>query len=135
MLPEKVNFKIGIIIPNYNKEKYLEPLLTHLTKQLTSEVEVIIIDDASTDGSMDVINKYKDKFRIYQNERNMYNSYTRNVGLKATQGEYITFIDSDDDIKPDFVATILEAIQTAHDGYFFDYEVRNIADSGVVEKG
>jgi len=127
--------KLSIIIPNYNKEKYLEPLLAHLAAQLTPEVEVIIIDDASTDGSMRIINKYKDKFHIYQNERNMYNSYTRNVGLKAAQGEYVTFIDSDDDIKPDFVATILEATQTAHDGYFFDYEVRNVANTGSVEKG
>jgi len=127
--------KLSIIIPNYNKEKYLEPLLAHLAEQLAPEVEVIIVDDASTDGSMRIINKYKDKFSIYQNERNMYNSYTRNVGLKVAQGEYVTFIDSDDDIKPDFVATILEAMQTAHDGYFFDYEVRNVANTGSVEKG
>lgn len=128
--------KLSVIIPNYNKERYLEPLLSHLKEQMTDEVEVIVIDDASTDGSMSIIEKYSDVFRIFMNEENKYNSYTRNVGVKNAKGKYITFIDSDDDISPDFINVILETIKSNHDGYFFDYRVINcIKPNDPVEKG
>lgn len=128
--------KLSVVIPNYNKEEWLEPLLSHLKEQMTSEVEVIIVDDKSTDGSMDIINKYKDDFRIFENEINKYNSYTRNVGIDNAKGTYITFIDSDDDIVPDFINVIFDNIKTKHDGYFFDYNVVNrINPNEEVEKG
>lgn len=127
--------KLSIIIPNYNKDKYLDTLLSHLKEQITNEVEVIVIDDASTDGSKDIIKKYEDVFKVYYNEENKYNSYTRNVGLLHSKGKYVTFIDSDDDIVPDFVSAILDNIKSKHDGYFFDYNNINVHNSGEVEKG
>jgi len=127
--------KLSIIVPNYNKDKYLDTLLSHLKEQITNEVEVIVIDDASTDGSKDIIKKYEDVFTTIYNEENKYNSYTRNVGLLHSKGKYVTFIDSDDDIVSDFVKAILDNIKSKHDGYFFDYNVINIHGSGEVEKG
>lgn len=127
--------KLSVIIPNYNKEGYLKPLLEHLKEQLTDEVEVIVIDDASTDSSWGIISEYKDVFKVLKNDVNRYNSYTRNVGIDNAVGEYITFMDSDDDIKEDFIKTILESIKTNKDGYFFDYTINNVIDGSYVEKG
>lgn len=127
--------KLSVIIPNYNKEGYLKPLLEHLKEQLTNEVEVIVIDDASTDSSWDIISEYKDVFKVLKNDINRYNSYTRNVGIDNAVGEYITFMDSDDDIKEDFIETILESIKTNKDGYFFNYTINNVIDGSYIEKG
>lgn len=127
--------KLSVIIPNYNKSKYIGTLLQHLKEQKTDEVEVIVIDDASTDNSWDIINEYSDVFTTIKNETNKYVAYTRNVGLDKAKGKYVTFIDSDDDIKPYFISYILECIQSNRDGYFFDYEVDNIINGETVEKG
>lgn len=126
---------LSIIVPNYNKAKYIDTLLSHLKEQMTDEVEVIVIDDASTDSSMEIISKYEDVFTIISNEENKYISYNRNVGLLHSKGKYVTFVDSDDDIVPDFIEAILERIKSNHDGYFFDYNIINIHKSGEIEKG
>lgn len=127
--------KLSVIIPNYNKSKYIGTLLQHLKEQKTDEVEVIVIDDASTDDSWSIISEYSDVFTTIKNETNKYVAYTRNVGLDKAKGKYVTFIDSDDDIKPYFIEIILRALDTNKDGYFFDYEVNNVLDGGPVEKG
>lgn len=127
--------KLSVIIPNYNKDKYLDTLLNHLKKQMTNEIEVIVVDDASSDNSPSIIKNYENIFRTYYNKENKYNSYARNAGLLHAEGQYVTFIDSDDDITPDFISMILKSIESGHDGYFFDYNVINVRDSAQVEKG
>lgn len=127
--------KLSVIIPNYNKDKYLDTLLNHLKKQMTNEIEVIIVDDASSDNSPSIIKNYENIFCTYYNKENKYNSYARNVGLLHAEGQYVTFIDSDDDITPDFISMILKSIESGHDGYFFDYNVINVRDSAQVKKG
>lgn len=127
--------KLSIIIPNYNKEKYIGKLLSQLKEQLTDEVEVIVIDDCSTDNSWNIIKEYSDVFITIRNETNKYVAYSRNVGLDKSKGKYITFIDSDDEVKPYFVNNILESIKSNKDGYFFDYEINNVVDGTEVEKG
>lgn len=127
--------KLSIIIPNYNKEKYIGKLLSQLKEQLNDEVEVIVIDDCSTDNSWNIIKEYSDVFTTIRNEINKYVAYSRNVGLDKSKGKYITFIDSDDEVKPYFVSNILESIKSNKDGYFFDYEINNVVDGTEVEKG
>lgn len=127
--------KLSIIIPNYNKEKYIGKLLSQLKEQLNGEVEVIVIDDCSTDNSWNIIKEYSDVFTTIRNEINKYVAYSRNVGLDKSKGKYITFIDSDDEVKPYFVSNILESIKSNKDGYFFDYEINNVVDGTEVEKG
>ena len=115
--------KLSIIIPNYNKGSFIGNLLEHLAVQKTDEIEVICIDDYSTDNSWDIIQTYKNIFTILRNQNNKYLTYTRNAGLRLAKGEYITFIDSDDDIAEDYISTILQDIISNHDGYFYDYKI------------
>ena len=115
--------RLSIIIPNYNKEKYIGKLLSQLKKQLLDGVEVIVVDDCSTDDSWNIIQEYKDVFKIIRLEKNSWVSRARNRGIEESSGEYITFIDSDDGIKPNFIKIILKHIETKRDGYFFDYDI------------
>lgn len=90
---------VSIIVPNYNYAQYIGNALTSIRAQTMRDWECIIIDDASTDDSVNVIKKYtrNDKrFRLIQHTTSRGISAARNSGLDAAQGEYIAFLDSDD---------------------------------------
>lgn len=127
--------KLSIVISVYNKEKYIGKLLSQLKQQLCEGVEVIVVDDASSDNSVKIIDEYKRVFTIIKHKENQYVCRTRNDGLFLAKGDYITFIDGDDEILPNFVTTILNDIKTNHDGYFYDYEINNVRCNEPVEKG
>lgn len=106
--------KISIIIPCYNVEKYVEKCIKSIMNQTYSELEVIVIDDKSTDRTYDVLLKlkkeYNDRFILLQNEKNSGLAYTRNFGVKKATGKYIGFIDSDDYVAPDYYEVLAEKI-------------------------
>ena len=85
--------KFSIIIPNYNKEDYVEETLNSIFNQTYKNYEVIVIDDASSDNSIEKIKKFD--FRLFQTNRKMAGG-ARNVGLDNATGDYILFLDSDD---------------------------------------
>ena len=89
--------KVSVIVPIYNVEKYLDKCLESLLKQTLKEIEIIAINDGSTDRSVEIIQKYINKFNIKLiNKTNGGLSSARNVGLENAIGEYIAFVDSDD---------------------------------------
>lgn len=91
--------KISIVIPCYNGEKYLEECLRSIDAQSYGDFEVIIINDGSTDQSVEVLNKWKSRnkfdLRIITTE-NQGSCAARNIGIKHSTGEYIQFLDVDD---------------------------------------
>lgn len=91
---------LSIIVPVYNSEKYLEACLNSLIKQSLKDYEIIVIDDASKDNSLDIIKKYQkylpDIIKVLVNKENLDLSDTRNKGLTYASGKYIGFVDSDD---------------------------------------
>ena len=93
--------KISVIVPVYNVENYLEECLNSLLSQTLRELEIICIDDGSTDNSLNILKKFQkksDKIKVYSKNNGGLGS-TRNIGLKYATGEYVSFIDSDDFIK------------------------------------
>ena len=90
--------KISVIVPVYNVEKYISECLDSILSQDLTDIEVICIDDGSTDGSLDVLRDYQmkdNRIRLFaQDNKGLGNA--RNVGMDNACGEYITFIDSDD---------------------------------------
>ena len=92
---------ISIIVPVYNTEKYLERCLTSLIEQTKKEIEIIIINDGSTDNSEKIIKKYKDSRIKYIKNVNQGIGATRNEGIERAQGKYLMFVDSDDYIEQD----------------------------------
>jgi len=90
--------KISVIIPIYNTGKYLERCLESLINQTLKDIEIICIDDGSSDNSPEILKTFaqKDKRIKVLTQKNQGQSVARNVGIKEAQGEYIGFIDSDD---------------------------------------
>lgn len=103
--------KVSIIVPIYNTAKYLDACLNSILKQTYQNLEIILVDDGSTDDTPKIIDNYtkKDKRIIVFHQKNRGQSAARNVGLSKATGDYISFIDSDDTIKPSFVADLLAA--------------------------
>ena len=91
--------KISIIVPVYNTSKDLDKCLNSLVNQSLKEIEIIVINDGSTDNSKEIIDNYKEKYpekiKCFHRENHGI-SETRNFGIKYATSEYITFIDSDD---------------------------------------
>lgn len=109
-----VKDKISIIVCVYNTEKYIPKCLDRLLNQTYSNLEIVVVNDGSTDGSLKILKQYAkkyDKIVLLSNERNQGLSYSRNVGLKYASGEYIGYIDSDDYIDETYYEKLMEAIQ------------------------
>ena len=90
---------ISVIIPVYNLEEYLHVCLNSVLKQTYQDFEIICIDDASTDSSLEILEYFNNKdsrVKIIKNDSNHGPGYSRNKGLDAAQGKYISFLDGDD---------------------------------------
>lgn len=100
--------KVSIIIPVYNNEFYLRKCLDSVINQTLKEIEIIIINDGSTDNSLEIIKEYRnrDKRIIIINKENEGVSKTRNRGLDICKGQYIQFIDSDDYIDNNMIESM-----------------------------
>ncbi|WP_281815655.1 glycosyltransferase family 2 protein [Brachyspira pilosicoli] len=97
--------KVSVIIPVYNVEEYLKECLDSVINQTLKEIEIICIDDCSTDSSYSILEEYAKKdsrIVLIKNKENMGVGYNRNIGIKEAKGEYIGFIDSDDYISEDY---------------------------------
>lgn len=90
--------KVSIIVPVYNVEKYIERCLDSLVNQTLKDIEIIIVNDGSADGSKGIIQKYLNKYKniVYLEKENGGLSSARNYGIPYAKGEYIGFVDSDD---------------------------------------
>ena len=90
--------KISVIVPMYNVEKYLNLCISSILAQTFKDFELILIDDCSTDKTLEVAKSFSDsRIKILQNEKNLGTpGATRNIAIDAAQGEYIYFCDSDD---------------------------------------
>lgn len=90
---------ISIIIPVYNAEKYLRKCLDSVVQQTFSDIEVICVNDCSTDGSLSILREYEKKdsrVKVIHCEQNNRQAVARNIGMSAAAGKYIAFMDADD---------------------------------------
>ena len=90
--------KISVIIPAYNSEQFIAETLDSLLEQTLKDIEVIIVNDGSTDGTLDIIKQYEEKYDIFRcySKENGGVSAARNYGLERATGEYVVFLDADD---------------------------------------
>ena len=99
------NPAISLIIPVYNVEDYLEKALLSVQNQTFRDFEAIIVDDGSTDKSLEIIKKFCEKNSnfIFLTQKNKGPAAARNYGISVCKGDYIAFMDSDDYIEPEFL--------------------------------
>lgn len=93
------NSKVAVIIPNYNKERYIEDCINSVLNQTYNNIEIIIVDDCSKDNSVSIIKRIMDKndnIHLFQFEENHGVSFARNFGAEHTDADYLLFLDSDD---------------------------------------
>lgn len=126
-LPEKMNYKYAIIVPNCNNDHgeykgktFLQNCIESVLNQTYKDFELVIIDDCSSDTSVETIKSYKDKrIHLIQNKRKRYNGGSRNVGidyaLDNLDFDYFCFLDSDDWWKHDKVLEIINNRLYGHD--------------------
>ncbi len=127
---------VSIIIPVYNVEKYLDQCLASVVGQSYRDLEIILVDDGSSDGSPAICDAYAAKdarVTVYHNS-NHGPSYSRNFGIDHSSGEYLLFIDSDDWVDENYVANLVKAIEEtdselAISPYYFEYPDRSVLDS------
>lgn len=104
---------VSIIVPIYNVEQYLDRCITSLVNQSYQNIEIILVNDGSTDNSLTICQKYSNDARVFiYNKKNSGVSDTRNYGVKKARGKYVLFVDSDDWIELDMCEKMLEV---AHD--------------------
>ena len=105
------NVKVSVVVPVYNAEKYLEPCLDSLRKQTLKEIEIICVNDGSTDKSGEILAEYAahDKRIKVITQENQYIGAARNRGIEAATGEYIGFVDNDDLVSPDYFEDLYNA--------------------------
>lgn len=118
---------VSIVIPMYNVEAYIEDCIRSVTEQTCRELEILCIDDASTDETLKRAQELAvqdGRIRIFRNDKNRGPSYTRNRGLDLASGKYIYFLDSDDMITPNAIEELRqEADKKELDVLFFDGQV------------
>lgn len=86
---------VSVVIPTHNRKKMLDRLLTSIFKSTYKNIEVIVIDDTSSDGTFEYVSKKFRKVRIFRNKKNLFTAGSRNAGFKKSKGDFIFFIDDD----------------------------------------
>lgn len=107
--------EVSVVVPVYNKVKNLEVSLNSLLANRSGNIEFLLIDDKSTDGSLDILKDYAKKdnrIRLLENRENCGVSYTRNKGMKEATGEYIGFFDADDTVSFGFYQSLYQKAMT-----------------------
>lgn len=105
--------KISVIVPVYNSEKYLKRCIESIEMQTYSNIEIILINDGSTDRSLNVCKELSKRYKniIYKSQSNSGPSVARNTGISLANGEYITFVDSDDTIKANMYEDLVKKLE------------------------
>ena len=105
--------KVSVIIPVYNVEQYLRQCLDSVINQTFKDIEIIIVNDCSQDNSLQIIKEYQqedDRIVLINLEKNGGVGLARNEGMKVAKGKYITFVDSDDWIRKDYIEVLYNSI-------------------------
>ena len=111
--------KYSVVIPLYNKEHYIEKTLQSVLNQTFQDYEIIVVDDGSSDGSLAAAGRVQsDRIRLIQQE-NAGVSVARNTGIHNARGEFVCFLDADDECRPEYLETIDQLTNAYPDSGFF----------------
>lgn len=131
--------KVSIVTPSYNQGQFIEKTILSVLNQTYGNIEYIIIDGGSTDDTMKVVNRYKDRIDVVIHEKDKGQSDAINKGFKLATGDLVGWINSDDILFPDCVEKIVQLAKEHPDGSIYypaliDLINENGANAGKVEK-
>ena len=122
---------VSVVIPVYNRENTIRRAVDSVLCQTYTNLEVIIVDDGSTDNTVNIVNEYADRrIRLICEKENRGANKARNIGIMNTKGEYIAFHDSDDEWFPDKLRIQIDLMETK--GYMACYSAYNLYENGIV---
>ena len=116
---------VSVIIPTFNSQQFVKRCLDSIINQSLKEIEILVIDDMSTDSTVEILNEYAEKFNfinVYKTGKKLMAGGARNVGIDNAKGKYISFVDNDDWVDTNYYHYMVQAI---------DKENVDIAVSGV----
>ncbi len=127
---------VSVIIVNYNGEKYLDDCLSSLQSQDYAEYEIIIVDNASSDRSEEIVKKYRD-VKFIKLDKNLGLAEGCNVGARESKGEYLCFVNNDMRFEPDFIRHLANALSRepdifAVDALHYNWEGDRVLHAGAV---
>ncbi|WP_263261296.1 glycosyltransferase family 2 protein [Pseudomonas sp. RIT-PI-S] len=108
------NILISVVIPTYNYAHYLTRVLDSITSQVMENIEVIVVDDGSTDGTLELLRQYASRWPVVDvvTQSNAGAGAARNAGIRRARGEYILPLDADDELTPTALAAFKEAVSS-----------------------
>lgn len=134
--------KVSVIVPVYNVEKYIRKCLDSLVNQTLKEIDIILVDDGSTDSSASIIKEYEDKYENikYYKKDNGGLSDARNYGMQYANGKYIAFLDADDYVDISLYQTMYEKAKKEDSdivdcNFYWTYRNKNKKDIGKKYEG
>lgn len=111
---DEIKKEISVVVPVYNVERFLQDCIDSLIAQTFSDIEFIFVNDASTDDSLSILRRnelsYPERIRVVDSPENLRQGGARNLGIAASRGRYIGFVDSDDLVGPEMYKTLYGAI-------------------------
>ncbi|WP_456416324.1 glycosyltransferase family 2 protein [Thiolapillus sp.] len=119
---ERNEYFISVIIPNYNYEKYIQEAIQSVLNQTFSNLEIVVVDDGSTDNSIQLIQEFGSQVNLVQQE-NQHLSAARNTGIKAARGKWVAFLDADDVWHPRKLEFQIDALKENPDWFFIGAQV------------
>ena len=113
MSKKYISNMVSIIIPCYNVENYLQRSLNSIFANSYKEKQVILSNDGSTDNTLNILEKYVEEYSFFEliDKKNGGVASARNAGLEIARGEFIMFVDPDDEVMPNFISSAVNAIK------------------------
>ena len=130
----KTSSLVSVIIPAYNAEKYIAETIESVLKQTYPNIEIIVVDDGSTDQTSNIVCRYHPRVRYYYQNNSGGCAVPRNTGIAYSLGEYLCFNDADDLMIPDRVATQVDFLERHPDVGLVFSNYRNFNETGLFAK-
>ena len=125
----------SVIIPFYNREKYLGKAVESVLNQSYADWELILVDDGSTDDSLRIANSFADsRVKVISNSTNSGNAVARNTGWKSANYPWVAYLDSDDWYEPNYLDRMAQAIRSNQNSEFFWTGVRFVQEGANTPK-
>ena len=111
---KKLDFKVSVVVTAYNVEKYIEKALKSVFNQTYKNIEIIVVEDKSTDSTKDILRKYEETYKVSKdfhivwNEENVGAGLSRRYGIQNSTGEFVMLLDADDWLKEDYIEKLVK---------------------------
>ena len=126
---------VSVVIPVYNGERYLQQAIDSVLAQTYADVEIVVIDDGSTDSSPTMLREYGDRLRVYHQPNCGNVGLVRNTGIERSHGEFIAFLDQDDWWLPEKLSLQVQAMRSSDSIGLVHTAVTDFDDDGCSESG